>query len=74
MEGFVDLLEPFFVHMGIDLGGGDVGMTKHFLDDAEVGAAAEEVGGKGMAQEVRVGVEVHGFSASLDDLLEAFGR
>lgn len=30
--------EVFLVEVGVDLGGGDVGVTEEFLDDAEVGA------------------------------------
>ena len=34
--------------VGVDLGGGDVGMAEHGLDGAEVGAVHEEVGGEGV--------------------------
>lgn len=46
--------EAFALDGGIDLGGGDVGMTEHFLNGAEVCAASEEMGGKAMAKEVRL--------------------
>ena len=39
-------------HVGVDLGGGDVGMTQH-LDTAQVGAAFQQVAGEGVAQHVR---------------------
>jgi hypothetical protein len=35
--------------MGIDLGGGDVGMAEHHLDRPQVGAMAEEMAGEGVA-------------------------
>ena len=35
--------------MGVDLGGGDVGVAEHGLDGAEIGAVHEEVGSEAMA-------------------------
>ena len=40
--------------MGINLGGGNIGMTEEFLNDAEVSPSFEEMGGKRMTQEVRI--------------------
>ena len=37
----------------VHLRGGDGGMAQQFLDHADVGAAFQQVGGKGMAQGVR---------------------
>ncbi len=34
MDGF----EAFLIDVGVNLGGGDVGVAEEFLDDAEVGA------------------------------------
>ena len=39
--------------MGINLGGGNIGMTEKELDGTEICASFQEVGGKGMAQDVR---------------------
>ena len=50
----MDLFEAVGVDVGVDLGGGDVGVAEEFLDDAEVGAAGEEVGGEGVAEGVGV--------------------
>lgn len=49
MHGF----EAGGVDMCVDLCGADIGMAEQFLDDAEVGAAAEEVGGEAVTQDVR---------------------
>ena len=38
--------------MGVDLGGGDVGVTEQFLDGAEVVVVGEKMGGEAMAQGV----------------------
>lgn len=38
--------EAAFAHMGVAVGTGDGSMAHHFLDDAEVGAVVEKVGGK----------------------------
>lgn len=41
------------VDMGIDLGRGYIGMSQHHLDRAQIGATRQEMGGKGMAQDMR---------------------
>ena len=40
VEIFVDIAELFIGHVGVDLGGGYVGMAEEGLDGAEVGAVA----------------------------------
>jgi len=52
------LLEAAFVHMDINLRGGDVGMTKHFLNDTEVAAIVHQVTGESVAK--GVGLDVLG--------------
>ena len=49
----MDTLQPFLVDMGIDLRRGDIGMAEHHLYRTEVGAVAEQVGGKGVADYMR---------------------
>ncbi len=41
MEPPVDRFESVGVDMGIDLGGGNVGMAKHHLDRTEIRAAGQ---------------------------------
>ena len=41
------------IHMSIDLGGDDVAVAEHYLDGAEVGTACQQMGGKGVAHDVR---------------------
>ena len=41
------------VDVGVDLGGGDVGVAQDFLYGAEVGAALEEVGAEAVSEGVR---------------------
>lgn len=53
MKFFVDALQSVLIDMGVDLGCGDIGMAEHHLHRAQVGAMAEEVGGKRMADHVR---------------------
>ena len=38
--------------VGVNLGGGDVGVTEHFLDGAEIGAVIHEVGSEAVAEHV----------------------
>lgn len=52
VEGGVDGFKALVIDMGITLGGGDVGMAQHFLDDAEGGLVGEEVGGEGVTKGV----------------------
>lgn len=40
------------VDVGIDLGGEDGLVAEHLLDNAEIGAVLNEVGGKGVAESV----------------------
>jgi hypothetical protein len=54
VEVLVQRNQPLLVHMGVNLGGGDVGMTEQLLDDTQVGSAFEQVGGEGVAK--RMGV------------------
>ena len=53
VELLVNALEAGCLDMGVDLGGGDIGVAEHFLDGAEVGAVLEEVGCEGVTQGVR---------------------
>ena len=48
----MNLLQPFFLHVGVDLGGGDTGVAEEFLHAAQVGPAGEQMGRKGVAQGV----------------------
>ena len=38
--------------MGVDLGGREVSVPEQFLNDAQVGAVIEQVGGEGVAEGV----------------------
>ena len=52
MKLLVDRSEVFAVHVGVDLGGGEVGVAEHLLHRAQVGAALEQVGREAVAQRV----------------------
>ena len=69
----MDGAEAVLVDVGVDLGGGDVGVAEHFLDDPEVGAVVEEVGGEAVAE--LVGMDFLGEASSggafVDDLFDA---
>ena len=49
MEALVYLPQALPRDVGVDLGGGDVGVAEHELDGAQVGAAFDQVGGEGVA-------------------------
>ncbi len=73
MELFVDRFEALLIHVGVDLGGGDIGVAEEFLNDSEVGAILQEMGGKGMAEEVGVDVLIDPglLGALFDNLADA---
>ena len=51
-----DIFQPFVGDMGVDLGGADIGMAEQALNDAQIRAVIDQMGGKGMAQAVRAEV------------------
>jgi hypothetical protein len=53
MRSGIHLAELVHRHQSVDLRGGDGGMTKQFLHNADVRAAVEQVGGERMPQGVR---------------------
>jgi hypothetical protein len=46
-------LKAGFKDMGINLGRGNIGMTKKRLDHAQIGSVGQKMRGKGMAQGMR---------------------
>lgn len=73
--GVVEGAEVFGFDVSINLGGADVCVAEHFLDGAEVSAVMEEVGGEGVAEEVREDVlgDASDFGVALAELPEALG-
>lgn len=59
--------------MGIDLGGGDIGVAEHHLHGTKVRTMGEKMGSKGMAEHVRrdAFADTGGDSHFLEDLPEA---
>lgn len=56
VEIFDGVAEFGAVDMGVDLGGGDVGVSEEVLDDAEIRTPRQEMGGEGVAEHVGVDV------------------
>jgi hypothetical protein len=50
---FVNLLQPLFDDMSVNLGGGNIRVTQHKLDRAEIRATLEQVRGETVPQHVR---------------------
>ena len=69
MKSLVGLAEAFDTYVGVNLGGGNVGVAEHFLDGAEVGATGEEVGREAVSEGVRahVGFQPGCLGMTLDD-------
>ena len=61
--------------MGVNLGGGDIGVAEHGLNRAEVGAVHEKVGGERVAEGVGSDVfgDAGGFGVVVDDTLDGAG-
>src|SRR5688572_354690 len=72
METIVDLPQPGFEHMCVDLRRREVGVAEHGLDGAEVGAALEQVRRERVTQDVRAEMTAHtgGESVLLQQLPE----
>ena len=52
VEGALDAEDAAAGYVGVAFGGAEVGVAEEALDVADVGAAFEEVGGKGVAEAV----------------------
>lgn len=46
----MDVFQPMGVYMGVNLRGGDIGMSEHFLYASEIGPAGKQLCGKGMSE------------------------
>lgn len=53
MEAFVDFFKMWVGDVSVDLSGADIGVAKHGLDRANVGAVHEEIGSEAMTESVR---------------------
>lgn len=75
MKLFVDFAEVRVSDVSVNLGGANVGVAKHSLDAAEVGAVHQEVGGEGVAEGVRGDVfgDAGGSCVVVDDALDGAG-
>src|SRR5215211_1449541 len=68
----VDLLDSLPGEVRVELGGGNVGVSQHLLDRAQVAAAGKQVGGEGVAQRVwaHPALQPDRLGVALDDLVE----
>ena len=73
MEFLMNRFEALGIDVCIDLGGGDIGMAEHFLDDAQRSAVLQQMAGKRVAQGVRRHVfhNARFLGVFLDDLPQA---
>ena len=69
-------LQPLLVHVRVNLRCGNIGVTKHFLDDSQVRAVAEQMRRETMAEQVRIniGLQSRVPRARLHDLPNADSR
>ena len=73
MKFLMNRFKALRIDMRIDLGGGDIGVTEHFLDNAQRSAVLQQMAGKGVAQGVRRHIfnNARFLGVFLDDLPEA---
>jgi len=76
MKPAVNLAEPAQLDACIDLGRRDRGVAEHFLDDAQVGAPREKVGGEAVPEGMRADLAVQAgrSGVAFDDLPEGDPR
>ncbi len=74
VKGAVDADQAFLLDMSVNLSGGEISVTEHILDDAEIGAVFKEVGSKGVAQNMRedVIIDTRFLGSFFDDLPDTF--
>ena len=75
VEFFDHGLEAAFFDVSVDLRGRDVGMAEELLNDAEVGTAAEQVGGEAVAHKMGVDIRFDTGAGGVlfDELADAGG-
>lgn len=58
MKLLVHRFEPPLIHMGVDLGRGDVCVAQHLLDDTKIRAVIQQMGRKRMPQLMRMHADI----------------
>ena len=56
MELSMDGFEPILIDVRVNLGRGNIGVTQHFLDDAQVGAVTEKMRSETVPEQVRINI------------------
>src|SRR5690349_18699608 len=75
MKPEMSVFQTALVDVRIDLSRGDIGVAEHFLDDTEIAAVVEQVGGETVAQRVRFDVlgDAGGLRMALDPMPDGLG-
>jgi hypothetical protein len=75
MKLSMDRFEPLLIDMRVNLRGRDIGVAEHFLDDAKIGAVAEQVRGETVPQQMWIDICLQAgmFGVLLYDLPDARG-
>ncbi len=56
MKFAMDRFQPLLINMRVNLGRRDIGVAEHLLDDAQIGAIAEQMRGKTVPQKMRINI------------------
>ena len=51
-------LQPLLINVGVDLRRRNIGVSEHFLDDAQIGAVAEQMGRETVTEQMRINVRL----------------
>jgi hypothetical protein len=54
----MDRLQPAQGEMGVDLGGGNIGMAQQGLDSPQIGSVLDHMGGATVTHDVRAGARI----------------
>ena len=76
MELTMHSLQPLLIDVGIHLGGRNIRMAQHFLDDAQIRAVAEQMCCEAVPQQVRIHIlfQARSLRVLLNDLPESRRR
>jgi hypothetical protein len=56
MKFTMNSFEPLLIDVGVNLSSGNVRVSKHFLDNSQVGSIAQQMRGKTVSQQMRVNI------------------
>lgn len=56
MKFTMNSFEPLLIDVGVNLGGRNIGVAEHLLNDPKICAVAQQMGGETVPQQVRINI------------------